>query len=650
MIGAIERKLLRQRHTSVGLSLASVGLLFFGALLALGAPALGAPFLALGVGSLLLRRLRRKHGMVNELLATSFRAISLGKLGDALEYLWEAERSKIPWVLRIADVQRAIIALRRGEPSDARAHLDRALSRPLGRRERDNALFQIEAAHALRAFARASLGDAEGAREDVTLLRSRPGTSAESLARASLAEAIVLARTGERDALRALLERDKLLLLENLHPRERAIVRAYQRMVRTAVTSAYRESAPREKEESREEPPLVDWVAKVAPSAAAFVRAARPGAASAGPRVSALPESAFDARDRVLASREEGAAVTAKVTTKARWIAGLGIAAATLMSLVGVISLMAASATRIDVSDVASPVSPAGNEAALVGAAALLGALGLGVVGFQARRRLKQASREELGRLAAARAALGAGELGAASQVVEPLVNSVHDVVAAHAHALLTVIAERRGDAQVMLGAVSLGFGRLRRAEGHAAAALRPELMAQRALALTLLDRRDEAAAELGFLTEGAYPTWERDLFRVRLVDLARAGRFQEAARWVEQSAGDLPLSVRDELLADLVRAVNAPESAGLGEMERIRDELRTEPGHLRWIELVAPRALNAFRWVTEGGAEEDDAGARVRIGAVGMAKEGAAELEAEAEAEAERAHVEARAERAPRG
>ncbi|MEO7327854.1 MAG: hypothetical protein ABI193_04710, partial [Minicystis sp.] len=144
MIGAIERKVLRQRHSSAGLAITAVGLLFFGALLTIGAPVVGVPMLAAGIGTLVLRKVQRDHRVTSELLATSFRAISLGKLGDALDYLEEAERSRAPWVRRIADVQRAIIALRKGDPKEARAHLDRAIERPLGLREKENAVFQIE--------------------------------------------------------------------------------------------------------------------------------------------------------------------------------------------------------------------------------------------------------------------------------------------------------------------------------------------------------------------------------------------------------------------------------------------------------------------------------------------------------------------------
>jgi hypothetical protein len=47
------------------------------------------------------------------------------------------------------------------------------------------------------------------------------------------------------EALREHLTRERRLLLEHTHPRERAIVRGYQRMLKAKSTTVYRTSAPR---------------------------------------------------------------------------------------------------------------------------------------------------------------------------------------------------------------------------------------------------------------------------------------------------------------------------------------------------------------------------------------------------------------------
>ena len=217
---------------------------------------------------------------------------------------------------------------RRREPR--RSRQTQGLARPLGRYARENALYQIEAARALRAFARASLGDGEGARRDIAAVRARAGVSAESLARVSLAEAIVLERSGGRDALRALLDRDKGLLLESCHPRERAIVRASQRMVRVTTTTAYRAAPPREEEDHRgDEPLLLDRVTRIAPGAAAFVRAPRAHTGPVGPRVEMLPEARAGAHRDLLRSRADTAATVGKRSNRLRLLAAVaGVAAA----------------------------------------------------------------------------------------------------------------------------------------------------------------------------------------------------------------------------------------------------------------------------------------------------------------------------------
>lgn len=612
------------------------------------------PVLALGAGLLAHDIRRRREGDASQLLAASFRAVSVGRLAEAEAFLDVADKSRLPWSRRIADIQRAIVYLRRGDTDQALRRLDAALARPLGRYARENALYQIEAAHALRAFTRASLGDADGARHDIAAVRSRRGVSAESLARASLAEAILLERTGGRDALRALLDRDKGLLLESCHPRERAIVRAYQRMVRVTTTSAYRASGTRDDEEKHrgDEPLLVDWVTKVAPAAAPFVRVPRAHTGPAGPHVAMLPQARVNASPTVLRDRVATAAIVGKRSNRLR---ALALASGMAAGLVGFVALIAALTAGMPdppalSSPTFAPLALPWSSIPFTPIALFALAAALAFAAFRVSRRGRHASNEERGRLGTARDAIGRGDLDAASAALRGLEGCEHDRLSAHASALQATIAERRCDAAGMLATASTGLGRLARVDEGDAFSIQPELIAQRALALTLLDRSDEAAAELGILAHRTSPMRERDLFRVRLIGLARRGDLAEAARWVEQEAGDLPLGVRDELLADLVRAAAAPEAAGLGEIERLEHELRTEPEHRRWIEWAAPQVLRRFRAANEGDGEEaspvkedDRTAVPLRVtavvegeGAPGIEGTAATEGEAEAEAEAE--------------
>ena len=182
-----------------------------------------------------------------------------------------------------------------------------------------------------------------------------------------------------------------------------------------------------------------------------------------------------------------------------------------------------------------------------------------------------------------------------AERELQALADGPSDVIAAQALLMLAVAAERRGDLPAALDLAGRGLGRLTDKRSRAAAdIIYPDLVSLRAFALAACDRGEEADAELAMLGPG-YPHHARAVFRVRLAQRLRARDLVGAAAWVEQSEADLPLSVREELLADLARAAAAPEQAGAGEATRLRDELRTAPELRRWVAAVAPGLLDVF-------------------------------------------------------
>jgi hypothetical protein len=125
---------------------------------------------------------------------------------------------------------------------------------------------------------------------------------------------------------------------------------------------------------------------------------------------------------------------------------------------------------------------------------------------------------------------------------------------------------------------------------------LLPGLFAEHALLLAAQGASAEAAAELALIEE-RYPSYallDTIRLRITLIDRARQGDFAGAARIADRSA-DLPLTLRDELLADLVRVVANPEAGAGVEVDRLRKELRADAVSRAWIEKVAPRVLTAF-------------------------------------------------------
>ncbi|MFS8071181.1 MAG: hypothetical protein ACMG6S_32840, partial [Byssovorax sp.] len=197
--------------------------------------------------------------------------------------------------------------------------------------------------------------------------------------------------------------------------------------------------------------------------------------------------------------------------------------------------------------------------------------------------------------LSTAYAELARGDEVAALAMLTTLSNGP-PLVAGQALLALATERERTGDLGTAQALCERGIALAQPIAAVAYDILLPGLFAEHALILAAQGESAEAAAELGLLEE-RYPTYallDAARFRITLVDRARRGDFAGAARIAERSA-DLPLSVRDELLADLVRVIADPEAGSGGEMERLRKELRTDAVSRAWIEKVAPSVTSAF-------------------------------------------------------
>lgn len=566
-----------------------------------------------GVGLYTVRRYRQQlRAATGRVLNSAFNLIGLGRLRDASDVLdVVAQKIKEPWAMRLVDIQQATIAIRRGDMAAAEARLSAALARPIEGFARENALYQLEGARALRAFVHASLGKHAEARADIAAITGG-GASQDALARVALAEAMLLEQQGKREELRLLLAEKSTLLLEHTHPRERAIVRAFQRMVRSDKSSVYRRAEARREAPSGEEPMLADWVAKVAPGAAEFVRSPRQAEQAA--RIAPTDVVYRPTNEAVLANR---AAKQPAKRTSPLWI-GLGVVLG--LPLVGGLITWLVSLLQGPPSEELAPLQRASDTTNIV---ALLFVLGLTMlpVMYTVARGLRWAARARAERQA--RAGAGASRALPDEEQLRALSQSASPSVAAQAWLLLADRAERKADFAGALAATTSGLSRLSDPKDRAAADIvYPDLLSLRAFALAAQARFQEANAELASLGPG-YPHFSRAVFRARLLMLLRAGDFRGAAHWVDQGEADLPLSVREELLADLVRATMSPEQAGAGEIQRLKDELRAAPEAKEWIRAAAPGLLDAF----EGATMTD---MRVRID-TGEAREQLAEEEAAA-------------------
>jgi hypothetical protein len=604
----------------------AVGLLFLVASLtqALAAQAITAvPTAIFGALFVYIGLVGRRAGAGVQLINSALNLLGQGKLGEAEALLTQAEKQvRVGPSQRAIAIQRSMIALRRGDVDGALRHIDAAILPPPRATAQVHDRFQRDNALAIRAFLRASKGDREGARKDIATLRAAEQVPPQAQARAALAEAMLLESAGERAALRELLAKERALLAEATSPRERAIVRAYQRMLALPPTTVYRQAPRREAERTPgEEPPLAEWMARVAPGAAPFVRAAQssaggteaaPSLAAAGPQAKAAVKQA-----RALAERGRRGAF---------W-AGAGKRLAILFGgaalLVGVLSVLPSGAGP-SVDDLPQSGVDLVVMIQRIGGAIIVAGLAFFIAMIVSARRQAKAL---FGALAGA-----VKDDPAALAALRRLSEKGYDLTAAQAHQQLALVAERSGDLPGALAHVDQGLGRLSRAASRVVASdlLLPELCAERAFVLAATDHAEEAAAELESLNP-AYPFLARARFRVQLVALARRGDLAGAARLAEQEALDLPLNPRDELLADAARVAASPESCGAGEVGRVKEELRTQAPLRRWMEVVAPGLLRAVELAAEGE------------GAAGEEGEEARSREAEEEARAEEEGEEAR-------
>lgn len=530
------------------------------------------------------RRLRELKECASRVLNSAFNLIGLGRLREASEVLDVVEaRVPEPWCIRIAQIQRAIIATRRGDMRAAALALDTAIEQPVGSYARDNAEYQLEGAHALRAFVRASLGDAAGARADIDDVRRR-AASDDALARVALAEAILLEQAGKREDLRQLLAERGALLLEHTHPRERAIVRAFQRMVRSDKASVYRRAEARRESEGSEEPTLADWVAKVAPGAASFVRSTRAAAQTA----TLQPEAAV-AAPTLHAIRANQEAKKPAERHVVRWIVGAVVGAT---AAIGAAAMFAyRSAPTLPDAALARPEQTEGVFFYL-----LLPILAMPVI-YGVARLVQWIGRRRAE--AEARSPRNAASGPPTDAQLQALSDSPSPVVGAQAWLIRADRAERAGDFAEALRCATAGLKRLAHpADRMAADIVYPDLLSMRAFCLAAVGRPEESNAELANLGP-AYPHYGRAVFRAGLVAYLRRGDLEGAAVWIDRGEADLPLSVREELLADLVRAAVHPEQAGAGEVQRLKDELAASPAMEAWIRALAPELLDTFRRAT---------------------------------------------------
>ncbi|MDF2698204.1 MAG: putative secreted protein, partial [Labilithrix sp.] len=436
--------------------------------------------------------------------------------------------------------------------------------------------------------ARASSGKQAEALQDIAAVRASEMATPEALGRAAVAEVILLAKNPEREKLVRALQAARPLF-DHVPPRERALLRALRRMIEVRGRSVYREPA-RPSDTPRDEPLLGEWVSKIVPEAAAFVPDAERSAETGALDVSLPAGAPAMAGSSAIAQQ----ASTRARSTRTSAVIGLWIVLIVLFLAIWQFLAPAtpAAPSRVAVDpaypDESAPLLPAFFVPALC---LLLAAVFFGRIAVP----LVRARRGAAAYRRALRALIAEDTQGCTS-ILSNLVTRGPYGLAATAELQLSALAERSTNMRQALALCDAGLARVsRNPHGRALHSdiLVPELIAQRALVLAALGDEHQASAEIATLAR-EHPTFAfmtRSVFRVRLVQALRRLDHDGAARLARERTPELPLTRRDEMLADIVLALSGSKVVD-GEVERIRSELSEDGELTAWIDFMAPNAL----------------------------------------------------------
>ncbi|MFO0616387.1 MAG: hypothetical protein U0414_27595 [Polyangiaceae bacterium] len=161
----VRREFSRGRSEQIALVLIAnfFGALFLGRVLG-AATGVGWPVIflaALTTALPLYRDHKRRHTRAATVgLNAAYRLITQGRLAEAEALLDEIENvTKAEWAARLIRIQRALIGLKRGDLVGTRAALDEAIAVRQDGEFKANSDYQVEGAHAMRAFVLAGLGE-----------------------------------------------------------------------------------------------------------------------------------------------------------------------------------------------------------------------------------------------------------------------------------------------------------------------------------------------------------------------------------------------------------------------------------------------------------------------------------------------------------
>ena len=225
----------------------------------------------------------------------------------------------------------------------------------------------------------------------------------------------------------------------------------------------------------------------------------------------------------------------------------------------------------------------------------------IAMVGYQLVRGERLARR-----LLSATLDIARGDEERAASTLTALANGQAIAIAAAAHHGLAYLSERHARWSEVIADCDRGIAKLGRYASVRATqtdVMLPELIALRAMALAATGRQPEADAELALLSRD-FPTFAfagRAHFRTQLVAAVKSGDVARAAEVARSRTLDLPLSLRDDTLADIALAL--ANELPKDEIARLAADLREDAKLRSWIDSLAPGSTD--RLVAAGDAAD---------------------------------------------
>jgi hypothetical protein len=440
---------------------------------------------------------------------------------------------------------------------------------------------------AIRAVAHAACGDAKAASDDAALVEASPMSRGQSLARAALARAVLLARADDRPGLASFLQVNQALMLEHGTRRERALVRALRALGRSSGKSIYREPVRPDGDPGA---PLRAWAAGVVPQAGDFMPEHETfvAAPQVEPQIDpgALP---YIAHSRA-AAKGLGLSRRGPGRVLALWCV-LVVMFLTLWQFLTPAEVhrpshedLSGQFQQVPVHIAEAPPPTPSLVESLTPPVVLL------VFGFIVIALVLMRHNRLVRKLYAGERAWARGGDSEAVKTFERLTRSRgSSAVVALARLRLSSFFVRAGDFLRAVYEADQGLAVIAGgARSVSADNATPGLLAERAFTLTVFDRHAEAETELAHMLAQAptYALGDSAVFRVRLLRALRTGNMDEAARLATSRTPDLSLDLRSDLLADVTLVAIGGGDPGL--RERVVADLVAMPQIRGWIQSVA--------------------------------------------------------------